>query len=151
MPLQAKKQFVIWGHYLFAGLLRNRQTEFGEDFFHILPDLSAVIVGVVAKQIGRVKGGHKFYGFVADAGDIFVEHSSQLTYGFGGIEQCLCGVCAEGDDDFRVNQLDLPLQIGDAGDYLFGFWVAVIRRPALEDVANPDVLAFEAAGGDDFI
>ena len=60
-------------------------------------------------------------------------------------------MCAEGDDYFRVYQLDLPLQIGDAGDYLFRFWVAVIGRPALEDVANPDVLAFEAAGNDDFI
>ena len=84
-------------------------------------------------------------------GIVFVEHTSQLAYCFRGIEQCLCGVSAEGDDDFRVNQFDLPLQIGDTGDYLFGFWVAVIGRPALEDVANPDVLAFEAAGGDDFV
>jgi len=98
-----------------------------------------------------VEGGHKLYGFVADAGLVFVEDTSQLTYCFRGVQKCLSGVSAEGNDNFRVNQLDLPLQIGDAGDYLFWSWVAVIRRPALEDIANPDVFAFEAAGGDDFI
>ena len=130
---------------------RNWQAEFSEDFFHILPDLSAVIVGVVAKQVGGVEGGHKLYGFVADAGLVFVEDTSQLTYCFRSVQKCLCGVGAEGDDYFRVYQLDLPLQIRDTGDYLFWFWVAVIRRPALEDVANPDIFAFQAAGGDDFI
>jgi hypothetical protein len=60
---------------LLIGPLRNRQIKFGQDLFQILPDLSAVLFGIIAQQISGMKSGHKFYWFVADAGDIFMEQS----------------------------------------------------------------------------
>jgi hypothetical protein len=58
-------------------LFRDWQVEFVENFFHILPDPFAIIVGVVAKQACRVEGRHQFYSFVADTGDIFMEQASR--------------------------------------------------------------------------
>ncbi len=82
----------VWEHYLTCSLGYG-QAEFSQDLFHILPYLSAVIVRVVAEQVGRVEGGHKFYGFVAYAGDIFVEYASQLAYCFRRVQNVLAA-CA---------------------------------------------------------
>jgi hypothetical protein len=48
---------------------------------------------------------------------------------------------AEGDDDLRVDQGDLPVEVGRAGGDLVGERVAVTRRAALHHVCDEDVLA----------
>lgn len=41
-----------------TGLLGDWEVEFGENFFHVLPDSSAVVGGVVAQQVCGVVRGH---------------------------------------------------------------------------------------------
>ena len=58
---------------LFSSLLRDRNSQFGEDLFHILPDLSSIVIGVIPEEICRVKSRHKFYRTMAYAGYIFLK------------------------------------------------------------------------------
>jgi len=80
-----------------------------------------------------------------------VESASELAYRLCCVEQCPCGVGAEGDDDVGVNDFDLSLEVGQAAYYFIGFWVTVVGWSAFQNVAYPDVAALEAAGGDDFV
>ena len=60
-------------------------------------------------------------------------------------------MASQGHDELRVDGLDLPLEIGQAVDDLLGSRIAVLRRSALQDVADEDLLALQAAGGDDLV
>src|SRR3954469_9496184 len=50
---------------------------------------------------------------------------------------------AQRADHPRLDQRDLAIQVLAAGGYLVGQWVAIVRRPALQDVRNVDVLPLE--------
>ena len=67
----------LWGRGLF--LRWYGKSQLFEDGFHVLPDLSAVVLGIVAKQIRRVISWHKLYGFCVFGGVIIVESASNLA------------------------------------------------------------------------
>src|SRR5258708_3966094 len=51
------------------------------------------------------------------------------------------GNAPERDDDAWLDQLDLPADIRAAGIELVGLGIAVLRRPALDDIGDVDLLA----------
>lgn len=63
-------------------LFGNRQVEFREDFFHVFPDPSAIVRGVISQEVCGVICGHKLYGRTAEAGVVVVELTSKLANGF---------------------------------------------------------------------
>ena len=48
----------------------------------------------------------------------------------------------QGDDDQRVNQLNLFFQVLIAGQQFFRQWIAVCRRATLDHVGDEDIAAF---------
>src|SRR3990170_3251379 len=61
------------------------------------------------------------------------------------------GVSPQADDDLRLYQLDLPLEVLAAGVDLPGERVAVVWRAALDDVGDEHLVAAQADGGDQFV
>src|SRR5262245_41887918 len=57
-----------------------------------------------------------------------------------GSQQRLRAELAERDDHFRPDHVDLLKQKGLAGGNLVRFGIAILRRPALDDVRDVDVL-----------
>ena len=58
---------------------------------------------------------------------------------------------AEGDDNFRFYNFELPLQKWNAGHDFFRTRVAVVGRAAFEHVANKNILSQQTHRGDDLI
>src|SRR5690348_1301486 len=77
--------------------------------------------------------------------------SPQLPDGKLRVQQSLRGECAECDDDFRANELDLTYQVRPAGRNLFGARVSVPRRPVLQHVADEYVLPLELDCPENFL
>ncbi len=69
----------------------------------------------------------------------------------GGSEQQLRRGRPQGDDDTRPDRLDLPEQERRAGRDLVRLRVAILRRPALDDVGDVDLLALETDRADHLV
>jgi hypothetical protein len=74
-----------------------------------------------------------------------------LAYRFGCVEQRLGRVSAEGDENLRLDYLNLSLEIGQAAYYFVGAGVAIARGSALQYVAYEDIASLEPAGRDDLV
>src|SRR5262245_4094688 len=92
------------------------------------------LVPRIAQEVGRMEGRHQL-----DAVEIEPLAAQPGDRGLGA-QQRLGRELPERDHDFGSNQLDLPAQEGLARVDLVGLGVAVPRRPALDDVADVDVL-----------
>ncbi len=104
----------------------------------ILPDRSAVFVGVLAEQVGGVEGRHE-----GDA-PVAMPRSSLPGNGHVTAQQKAGGGLAQADDDFGLHRGDLTIEEDAAGFHLGGLWVAILRRPALDDIADVDLGARDA-------
>ena len=62
--------------------------------------------------------------------------SAQPSHRCIRIQQELCRYPADGQNDFRLDQGDLPVEVAPAGGRLVGVGVPIVWRPALEDVGN---------------
>src|SRR5688572_5858811 len=65
------------------------------------------------------------------------------------LEQRLGGELAERHDHARLDDVDLPEQVGLALLHFVGFRIAIAGRPALDDVGDVDLIARQADGLDD--
>src|SRR5687768_967076 len=65
------------------------------------------------------------------------------------LEQRLGGELAERHDHARLDDVDLPEQVGLTLLHFVGFRIAITGRPALDDVGDVDLIAGEADGLDD--
>jgi hypothetical protein len=129
-------------------VLRDWQAEFGEDFLHIFPDLSAIIRRVISQQIGWMICRHKLNRGLVDSGIVLEELAPQPAYRFGGVQKCFGSVGAQSYDDFGFNYLNLSLKIRQAAYYLIGARVSIARWTALKDIGDKDITSFKAAGND---
>ena len=59
-------------------------------------------------------------------------------------QERLSGELAERDDHLRLHRAELPLEERLAGEQFVGLGIAVVRRAALDGVADVDVLALHA-------
>jgi hypothetical protein len=80
-----------------------------------------------------------------------VELAPQLAYRGGGVEQCFSCMGPEGDDNLRLDYLNLSLEEGQAACDFVGLGIAIARRATFQYVAYEDVASLEAAGDDDFV
>jgi hypothetical protein len=138
-------------HWSASAGFGDGQAELGEDFFHIFPDPSSIFLRIIAQQIGGVIGRHELYRGPADARIILVEPASQLAYRLRGVQQRPGGVSAQSNDNLGLDDFNLPLEKGQAAYNLFGAGVAIVRRAALQDVADEDIASPEPTGSDDFV
>jgi hypothetical protein len=60
------------------------------------------------------------------------------------LEQILGGNSPHAENEFGVHQIDLARQPGRAGGRFGGFWIAVRRRAALQDIGDEDLWAAQA-------
>src|SRR5688500_4514287 len=67
-----------------------------------------------------------------------------------GLEQALRRELAERDNNLRPDRVNLPEQERLALLHFVRLWIAVARRPALDDVGDVDVFAPQIDGLDDF-
>ena len=108
---------------------------------HVVPRVPLEVR--IPQQRGRVVGGHHRNARVE-------VHLLPQAFEAGlGAQQGLGGDAAEAADQARLQDRQLTLQVRFAGTDLRRQRVAVLRRAAFEDVADEDVLAGEADGGDD--
>ena len=85
-----------------------------------------------------------------DAHSIHIEKfSAQLRNRRRDLKHGLRGKGAETADDFRTDGGELSSQKWIAGRDFVRFGIAVVRRPAFQDVADVDVFALEIDGFDD--
>jgi len=132
---------------LFVG---DGQGEFFQDLQDVLPDFAALGEGLVVQEVGGMVGGHD--GDAAPGLPLAAEPGD--ADGFA--EESFDGGGAEGDEDFGADQIDLFLQVGDAGGHFRGGGLAVASGlpggvgAALEDVGDVDGVAGEAGRDDDF-
>src|SRR5262245_38153494 len=68
-----------------------------------------------------------------------------------GLEQVLSRDTAECTDVSRLHEVDLSFEIRPAVLALLRARRAVVRRPALQRIANVDLFPFEPAGFDDLV
>src|SRR5205085_4530658 len=66
------------------------------------------------------------------------------------VEKSLGSEGPERNDDFRLDELKLPYQIGTACRHFIRQRISVGRRPVLEHVANENVFALQIDGGENF-
>src|SRR5262245_17060317 len=78
-----------------------------------------------------------------------VKLSAKLGYGRHGLHDGLCRECPETADNFGTHHWQLPAKEWITGSHFVRFRIPIIRRPALQDIANVDVFAFEIDGLDD--
>ena len=125
-----------------GGSFAHRQgvAEAGEDGLEVLPGV--FLLAAVAQQIGGVEGEHD--------GDAFecAPLSAGLADGEGFGDEAADGGGAKADDQLGLDDGDLPLEIGQAAGHLVGRGDAVAGGAALDDVADEDLLAGVAHGGD---
>src|SRR5690606_23354538 len=60
---------------------------------------------------------------------------------FAALKQGLCGYTANAQNEPGVHQLDLSLQVRQAGAHLLGPRIAIVWRPRLQDVCDEHLLA----------
>src|SRR5262245_61859546 len=67
----------------------------------------------------------------------------------GASQERLSGKFPETADDLRANRRNLTLQERTASKNFVRLGIAVVRRPAFQDIADIDILTFDACGFDD--
>ena len=67
--------------------------------------------------------------------------AAQASQASVGLQKTLGRDAPHREDELRLNQGNLPVQVLAALGRFFGLWVAVIRWPAFEDIGNVDSLA----------
>src|SRR5947209_7206632 len=72
---------------------------------------------------------------------ILVYLSSQFTDRRLGVQQCLRGKCAQRENHFWFDDLDLPNEVRTARFHLFRLRIAVSGRTMLENIGDEDILA----------
>ncbi len=70
--------------------------------------------------------------------------AAQLGNRHIAFEQRLHRKLAQADDNFRLDQVDLPFQKWFTRRHFVGLGIAIFRRPALHHVADVNVLALDA-------
>lgn len=84
-----------------------------------------------------------------------VFHVKSLGFDFRdadfAFQQCLSCPVAQGTDQFWPDQLNLLHQERLAGFHFVLFWIAIVRRPALDDVRNIDLIARKACRGQEIV
>jgi len=68
-----------------------------------------------------------------------------------GLQEVLRGHTPERDDEPGLDDVELLEQIGNAGLHFVRLGVAIVRRTALENVGDVDVLALEVDGLEDLV
>lgn len=81
----------------------------------------------------------------------FMANAAQSCQRLLGLQQILGGDSANGEDDFGLNQLNLPLQKGMAGSYFLGLRIAITGRSAFEDIGDVNLLALQTDGAQHFV
>ena len=69
----------------------------------------------------------------------FIYFSSQLRDPFGCFQQGLGGKFPESADKTGANDFKLLFEKRETGFNLFGFWVPILRRTALDDIADINI------------
>ncbi len=126
------------------------QTDLFHDGEHVFPDASFVEGRLGAEEVGGMERGHEgnaveIEPFPADLGD----------EAGGMAEQTLDGGGAEGDEYRRSDDIDLSLEVGQAGCHFSvgGFPIAGDLAwgigTAFEDVGDVDLIPTEFHGGED--
>ena len=99
--------------------------------------------GRVAQQVGRVEGRNQLRAAVVE------DAAAQARDRIVRPQQRLRRELAERDDHLRLDDVDLPEQERLAGLDFVRLGIAVLRRPALDDVGDVDVVALEVDRLDD--
>lgn len=81
---------------------------------------------------------------------VLVDRTAKLSDRRLCVEKSLGGEGPERNDYFRLDQLQLPYQIGAAGCHFIGQRISVARRAVLEHVADENVFALEIYSGENF-
>src|SRR5262249_50502227 len=110
-------------------------AELRHDLLDILPD--EPLVARVAQEIGGRERRHQLHAVVV------VPAAAQLRDRGLHAEQGLDRELPERGDHLLADALELPEEEGLAALHLVGLWIAVLGRPALDDVGDVDVLAPE--------
>ncbi len=133
-----------------ALLFGDGHSQFFHHRQHVLPHLALLAHRLVAQQIGRMIRRHQGRAAVGLPG------AAQLRDAEGLAEQPVHRRGAQGHDDAGPDQINLLVQVGNAGGHLVGGRLAVAGGlaerigPALQDVADIDVRPLQAHGLDDF-
>ncbi len=83
-----------------------------------------------AQQVGGVVGHDE-----RNTAEV-VRTAAHAAHRIVGTQQVLCRNLADGQDDLRLDQFDLSLEVLAAGGSLIGFRVAVIRWTAFQDIRD---------------
>ena len=108
---------------------------------HVLPDIPLALGA--AQQKCRMEGRDERRAAVVEGA------AAQPRDRILRLQQRLRGECSQGDDDLWLNAVDLLKEERLAGLDLVGLGIAVLRRPAFDDVRDIDVVAAESDGLDD--
>jgi len=125
----------------FAG---DRQLQIGQDLFDVFPDHG--LGRRVPQQIRRVEGRHDGAEdlTVGVAATEVLKLAADARNGLLCFQQRLGGRGPQGDDDLRLDDPQLLKQRGRAGDDFLRLGRAVLRRTALQHVADVDLLTRDA-------
>src|SRR5438128_2799128 len=119
----------------------SQPEQFGANLLHVFPYFALLFRGT--QEIGRMECCN-------DTHSVHVEEfSAQSRNRRCRLKHGLRGESAEAAHDFRTDRSELLFQEWIAGSDFIRLGIPVIRRPALEDIANVDVFAFEIDGLDD--
>ncbi len=126
-----------------TGVQLQFNPHFAHQHFHVVPDVDFGAGG--AEEVGGVIGDDD------TAVTVGVENSAQTTDGLRGLEECFRGNGTQANDEFRLDDLQLPVREVPA---VFDFdiaWIAVSGWPAFDCVQNVDFFPLELAGLDDLV
>src|SRR5205085_2576757 len=98
----------------------------------------------VRQQIGRVIRDHHRNAL------IIMEATAQTSQRLGGVQEIHRRATAERDNELGPNEVKLALKEPATISRLVRERSAISRRPAFENVANINFLAFKSTGLDDF-
>ncbi len=117
------------------GTLGHFQAKFGHDFLKVFPDVR--FRGGVAKQISRMVRGHQA------AATPLLPLAAKLGDAASRAEKSLRGTGSETDDDVRVQDINLAQKKWRASMHFVVLGPAVVRRAALDHVADIDIRAIQ--------
>src|SRR5689334_839961 len=124
-----------------ALFLADGHTEPFHDLKHVFPDLALLAQGLVAEQVGWMKRGHQRNAAIR------FPVSPQSSDPFGLAEKSFDRGCAERNQSFRLDEVDLRVQVGNAGLHFLERRLAIAGglpgriRPALQNVPDVNGLA----------
>src|SRR3974390_1096632 len=108
--------------------------------FKILPSLA--LVQRRAQEIPGMVGDNQGYARNAEAVHLLAQTPERLV----GSKQILRGDPSYRQHDFRLQQRNLPLQVGQTLGGLAGVGIAIAGGTALQDIRNVDLLALQSHG-----